>query len=106
MKKLSLLACTALLAAGCASTGTTGSSTSAAANIQPMTLDQALEKSAQTRQKLLEAKQQYEQAKTAAEVASGQKTAAQAAQEQVNKQINTAKKQIEDEKNAWAELLK
>ena len=104
MKKLFLLACAAVMGVGCATTGTTPSSSTTAQ--QPITLDQALEKSAQTRQKLLEAKQQYEQAKTAAEVASGQKTASQAAQEQVQQQIKSAKKQLQDEKNAWEELLK
>ena len=72
MKKTFSFAVTAaVLAAGCATTGTTPSATSAN---QPMTLEQALQKSAETRQKLLDAKQSYQDAKTAAEVASGNKS--------------------------------
>ena len=49
MKKTILLAfVTAVLAAGCASTGTATSTTAT----QPMTLEEALQKSAETRQKL------------------------------------------------------
>ena len=48
MKKTILLAfVTAVLAAGCASTGTATSTTAT----QPMTLEEALQKSAETRQK-------------------------------------------------------
>lgn len=102
MKKILPLAVFALfLAAGCASTG---SGTTATAG-KPMTLEEALQKSAETRQKLLDAKQSYQNAKTAAEVASGQKTAADVAKEQLQQKADAAKKQIEDEKNAWKELL-
>lgn len=102
MKKTLLLAITAsVLAAGCASTGTTQPTT---AN-QTLTLEQALQKSAETRQKLLDAKQSYENAKSAAEVASGQKSAADVAKEQLQQKAEEAKKQIQAEKDAWAELL-
>ena len=104
MKKLFLLALTAAtLTAACATTGT--ESTATAAN-QTITLEQALEKSAATREKLLEAKQAYQNAKLAAEVAAGKKTATQAAQETAQQKIDAAKKQLEDEKNSWLELLK
>ena len=103
MKKTFLLAVTAaVLAAGCASTGTTTTTT---AN-QTLTLEQALQKSAETRQKLLDAKQSYENAKNAAAVASGQKSAADVAKEQLQEKVDNAKKQIQAEKDAWAELLK
>ena len=107
MKKFMLLfLATAMVGVGCATTETTAAST---AN-QTITLDQALQKSVETREKLLEAKQAYENAKLAAEVVSGKKTVTQAAQQQVQNQvqtqIDTAKKQLEDEKNAWKELLK
>ena len=109
MKKIALLIMAAATV-GCATTGTTENNTAATSlssiNAQTLTLEQALQKSAETRQKLLEAKQQYQQAKTAAEVAAGKKTVTQAAQEQVQNQLNTAKKQLQDEKNAWADLLK
>ena len=104
MKKLALFVLAAtVLSAGCASTET--QTTASTAN-QTITLEQALQKSAETREKLLEAKQAYQNAKLAAEVASGKKTVADAAQQQVQNQLDTAKKQIEDEKNAWMELLK
>ena len=105
MKKLMLLAISAAtLSAGCVSTGT--QQTAASTANQTITLEQALQKSAETREKLLEAKQAYQNAKLAAEVAAGKKTVTQAAQEQVQSQLDTAKKQIEDEKNSWMELLK
>ena len=105
MKKLALLML-AVSTVGCATTGTTGNTTGTQTAMQTITLEQALQKSAETHEKLLEAKKQYEQAKLAAEVASGKKTAAQAAQEQIETQLDAAKKQLQDEKNAWAELLK
>lgn len=105
MKKLVLLTF-ALSTVGCATTGTTEETAATKFNAQTITLEQALQKSAETREKLLEAKKQYEQAKVAAEVASGKKTVTQAAQDQVQNQLDAAKKQLQDEKNAWAELLK
>lgn len=100
-KILPLAILAAVFAAGCASTGSNAAS---AAN-QTMTLEEALQKSAETRQKLMDAKQSYQNAKTAAEVASGKKTATDAAKEQLQQKADNAKKQIEDEKNAWKELL-
>ncbi len=105
MKKLVLLSAAALCA-GCMATGNSSQDSTAKMAGQTITLEQALEKSAQTREKLLEAKQQYQQAKIAAEVASGQKTASQAAQDQIQQQLDSAKKQLKSEKEAWAELLK
>lgn len=104
MKKLFLLAlASATLTAACA---TTGADTTATAANQTITLEQALEKSAATREKLLEAKQAYQNAKLAAEVAAGKKTTTQAAQEAAQQQIDATKKQLENEKNAWLDLLK
>ena len=103
MKKTILLSfVAAVLAVGCASTGTTTSTTAP----KTMTLDEALQKSAETRQKLLEAKQSYQNAKTAAEVASGSKTAADVAKEKLQQKADETKKQLQAEKDAWAELLK
>lgn len=101
MKKLlPFSVCALFLAAGCASTG----STTASAN-KTMTLEEALQKSAETRQKLMDAKQSYQNAKTAAEVASGQKSAVDVAKEQLQQKADNVKKQIADEKAAWIELL-
>ena len=105
MKKLALLTL-AFATVGCATTGTTESTSASQINAQTITLEQALQKSAETREKLLDAKKQYEQAKLASEVAAGKKTVTQAAQQQIENQLDTAKKQLKDEKNAWAELLK
>jgi len=103
MKKTLLCALVAgVFAAACASTGTTPTNNTA----QTITLEQALQKSAETRQQLEQAKQSYQAAKTAAEVASGSQTVSQAVQNQVQKQINTAKTQVQAEKDAWADLLK
>lgn len=107
MKKLLLLTITsAVLAAGCATADTANTAATSTATTQPITLDQALEKSVQARQQIETVKQQYQQVKTAAEVATGKKTAAQAAQEDVQRKLDQTKKQLQDEKDAWANLLK
>ena len=104
MKKMMLFVlAVAILGVGCASTAT--NTTTATAN-QPLTLEEALRKSAETRQQLEQAKRNYQTAKTAAEVAGGNTSVSDAVQNQVKKQINTAKTQIEAEKDAWADLLK
>ena len=102
MKKTLLLAVIAsALGAGCASTSGTQATT---AN-QTMTLEQALEKSAETRQKLLDAKQSYQNAKNAADVASGKKTAADVAKEQLQQKADETKAKLQAEKEAWLELM-
>ena len=102
MKKMMLFVlAVAILGVGCATTGTQTTATT-----QPMTLEEALKKSAETRQQLEQAKRNYQTAKTAAEVAGGNTSVSDAVQNQVKKQINTAKTQIEAEKDAWADLLK
>lgn len=100
-KTLLLAVIAAALTAGCASTGTTQATT---AN-QTLTLEQALEKSAETRQKLLDAKQSYQDAKNAADVASGKKTAADVAREQLQQKTDDAKRKLQAEKEAWLELM-
>ena len=105
MKKLLLLAITSAILTGCATADTTNTAASTT-TMQPVTLDQALEKSAQARQQIETVKQQYQQAKTAAEVATGKKTAAQAAQDDIQRKLDQTKKQLQDEKDAWANLLK
>ena len=105
MKKLFLFALAAA-AVGCATGNTTGTTTTSTATAQPITLDQAFEKSSQARQQIETVKEQYRQVKTTAEVATGKKTAAQAAQEDIQRKLDQTKKQIQDEKDAWANLLK
>ena len=102
MKKTILLAfVTAVLAAGCASTGTATSTTAT----QPMTLEEALQKSAETRQKVLDAKKSYEAAKSAQNSAAAN-TAAELGKAALKEKVNTAKSQIEAEKQAWKDVLK
>ena len=102
MKKTILLAfVTAVLAAGCASTGTATSTTAT----QPMTLEEALQKSAETRQKVLDAKKSYEAAKSAQNSAAAN-TAAELGKAALKEKVNTAKSQIEAEKQAWKDALK
>ena len=104
MKKTLLTVLTAaVLATGCVTTGTADGS--ATTTTQTITLEQALQKSAETRQKLLEAKEAYQNAKTAAAVAAGTKTAADVAKEAIEEKIDSAKQQLADEKAAWEELL-
>ena len=91
----------AIFAVGCASTNTTESTNTA----QTLTLEQALQKSAETRQKLLDAKKSYENAKNAAALAAGTKTASDVAKEALQEKVDSAKQQIEAEKEAWKELL-
>jgi outer membrane receptor protein involved in Fe transport len=71
-KTMFTLLAASVLAAGCATTGNTEGATTTSKTI---TLEQALQKSAETRQKLLEAKQAYQNAQNAAAVAAGTKTA-------------------------------
>ena len=102
-KTVFTLLAAAVLTAGCATTGTTTDGT--ATTQQTITLEQALQKSAETRQKLLEAKQAYQNAQNAAAVAAGTKSAADVAKEVIENKIESAKQQLADEKAAWAELL-
>ena len=102
-KTVFTLLAAAVLTAGCATTGTTTDGT--ATTKQTITLEQALQKSAETRQKLLEAKQAYQNAQNAAAVAAGTKTAADVAKELIENKIDPAKQQLADEKAAWEELL-
>lgn len=105
MKKiLSLSLISALcLAAGCASTG---SSAPSAANT-PMTLDEALQKSAETRQKLIDAKKAYEDAKSAADASQANNTSisSELAKQAVQNKVDATKQKIEAEKAAWKDAL-
>lgn len=107
MKKtaiLSVLCCSVLLGA-CAGAGTASAPTSANT---PMTLDEALQKSAETRQKLLDAKKAYEEAKTASENAQKNNTSvtSELAKQAVQNKVDQTKQKIEAEKQAWKEVLK
>lgn len=108
MKKTLLTVLTAaVLATGCVTTGTKTETNTT--STQTITLEQALQKSAETRQKLLEAKEAYQNAKTAAEVVSGTKSTSDVVTDviksAVQDKIDSAKQQLADEKAAWEELL-
>jgi ABC-type Fe3+-hydroxamate transport system substrate-binding protein len=103
MKKVFLLSILAAFAvAGCATTGTEAD----ASSMQIMTLDEALQKAAETRAQLQQAKDSYQKAKTVADVASGNKSLTDSMQDQIQKQVNSAKNSLKSERDAWAELLK
>ncbi len=91
------------LGVGCASGGSTATS---AANT-PMTLDEALQKSAETRQKLMDAKEAYENAKAAAEASQENNTSfsTEMAKQAVQSKIDESKQKLQDEANAWKEVL-
>ncbi len=101
MKKVMLLAVLAALVAGCASTNT---SSTTAAN-QTLTLDEALQKSAETRQKLEEAKQAYQNAKNASAAANASNSAADAVKTQIQNKIDTSKQQVNAEVQAWKDVF-
>ncbi|MBR3632444.1 MAG: hypothetical protein IKN49_05255 [Elusimicrobiaceae bacterium] len=105
MKKTVFFTLLAAMAfAGCASTADTATSS---ANT-PLTLEEALQKSAETRQKLIEAKQAYQNAKAAASATntdSSSVSAADLAKQAVQEKVNTVKTQLNDEKQAWKEAL-
>ncbi len=103
-KTLSLTVLSVLVLAGCASTGT---QTSSVANT-PITLEEALQKSAETRQKLMDAKQAYQNAKAAATASkqNGTDISTELAKQAVQQKIDNVKTQIDNEKQAWKEVLK
>ncbi len=102
MKKLLCLSVlAALCVTGCASTG--ASSTASSAN-QMLTLDEALQKSAETRQKLQQAKESYEAAKKAAN-SSAASTATDLGKAALQQKVDDTKAKIEAEKQAWKDVL-
>ena len=106
MKKFVLLGVFAALAAGCASSGNTSTATTAN---QPLTLEEALQKSAETRQKLQEAKQNYQSAREASEAAknsSGSSSVTDAVKNQVKQKVDDTKNQVNTEVQAWKDVLK
>ena len=104
-KTLSLAVLAVLFLAGCASTGT--GTTASAANT-PLTLEEALQKSAETRQKLEEAKQAYQNAKAAATASqqNGTSITTELAKQAIQSQINTATTQVNNEIQAWKDVVK
>ena len=96
---------------GCATTGAadTAASNSAvsAANTQ-ITLDQALQKAAQARQQVEQAKTTYQNVKAAAKASKENNTSIESelVKQTVKSQINTAKKQFDNEVQEWKDILK
>lgn len=106
MKKILCLTalCAVTFAVGCA---TTGANSEASTANKTLTLEEALQKSAETRQKLLEAKQAYENAKAAAIASKENNTdfTTELAKQVVQSKVNDVKDQIEAEKEAWKEVF-
>ncbi len=101
MKKMLFMAACAALAVGCASGNTATTNTT-----QPLTLDQALQKSAETRAQLQQAKQDYENAKNASKAAGGSSSATDGVKAQIQQKLEDAKTQVDNEVQAWKEVLK
>ena len=93
-----------VLATGCA---TTGAATEETSTKQMLTLEEALQKSAETRQKLLEAKQAYENVKSAAQASQTNNSdiATELAKQAIQSKVDDAKNQIEAEKQAWKDIF-
>lgn len=93
------------LATGCATTGTTPEASTAN---QPITLEEALQKSAETRQQLENAKASYNAAKQAVKASKQNNTdiTTELAKQAVQQQINSVKNQVDAEKEAWKNVLK
>ena len=104
MKKLVSLSILAALAftVGC----TTGNTTASSTNTQ-ITLEQALQKSAETRQKLEEAKAAYQNAKAAAAAskANGTSIETELAKQAIQTKIDNTKSQVNSEVQAWKDVL-
>lgn len=103
MKKLIFcLACVFAFAA-CATTGTEQTTTQRTKiNPEDVTLENALKKSQELRGQVEDAKTAYK----AAQAANQATNATDGIKNQVNKQIETAKKQIKDEADAWKNVTK
>ena len=102
MKKLMLLAVFAAFVAGCATTTSDTGETST----QILTLDQALQKSAETRAQLEQAKKNYQSAQAATDQASGSASISDTVKTQVKQKVAESKAQVDNEVNAWKEVLK
>ena len=105
MKKI--LCLTALCAVAFTGCATTGANTEASTANKTLTLEEALQKSAETRQKLLEAKEAYENAKAAAIASQENNTdfTTELAKQAIQNKIENVKDQIEAEKDAWKEIF-
>ena len=103
-KTLSLAVLAVLFVAGCATTGT---QTTSEANT-PITLDEALQKAAQTRQQLQEAKEAYQNAKAAATASkqNGTSITTELAKQAVQAQIDNTTTKVNNEIQAWKDVLK
>ena len=102
MKKLIFcLACVFAFAA-CATTGTEQTTTRTKINPEDVTLENAIKKSQELRGQVEDAKTAYK----AAQAANQATSATDGIKNQVNKQLETAKKQIKDEADAWKNVAK
>ncbi len=92
-----------LLAAGCATTGSTTETTSA----NTITLEQALQQAQTTRQQLQEAKEAYQNVKAAAQASkqNGTNIETELAKQVVQTKIDNTKQQINNEIQDWKNLL-
>lgn len=111
MKNTTLaIAAIALIAAfaGCAGTQDTQSTTTSKAlnAAQNMSVDDILQKSAELRQQVQDAKAAYNTAQQVDEATNISDTIADGVKTAVKEKVDTVKQQFKDEKNAWKETLK
>ena len=103
MKKLIFTLLCACAFAACATTGNQQANTQKTKiNPEDITLENAIKTSQELRGQIEDAKTAYK----AAQAANQATSASDGIKDQVNKQIETAKKQIKEEADAWKDLAK
>lgn len=104
-KTVSLAILVGFFLVGCATTSKEAAQTTSANT--PITLDEALERAAATRQKLEEAKAAYENAKAAAQASkeNGTSFETELAKQAVQNKIDETKTKVNTEVQAWKEVL-
>ena len=107
MKKLIFsLACVFAVAA-CATTGTEQTTTQKSKiNPEDITLENVIKTSQDLRGQVEDAKAAYSAAQTVNQATNATGNVADSVKNQVNKQLDTAKKQLKDEADAWKNVAK
>ena len=111
MKNITLtIAAVALIAAFAGCTGAQSTENTTTANAlnaaQNMSIDDVLQKSAELRQQIQDAKAAYNTAQQVDQATNISGTVTDGVKTAVKEKVDTVKKQLKDEKNAWKEALK
>ena len=95
--------------AACATTGATATETADAEETtnKILTLEEALQKSAEARQKIIDAKNAYQNVKDAADASQANESSltAELVKQAIQNKVDDTKEKIEAEKEAWKELF-